>query len=356
ALATGHDDGVLRLWDAARGDLTAALHVTPDEQPTAPVYALAFNPDGTRVAVGGADGRLSTLDLTGGEVVVSWRAGAADVRWVGYSPDGETLAALDAAGTVYVFEAGSGPLRLSYETGASGDSLRRGIPAFTPDGSVLCGIAAAGDAAFFDLTSGTTWQTIPVAAAAAGATPYALLSPNGAHIVTPGEGAALLRDAVSGDVRHRFAAADGTLPIFSPAGGTLLTSTEDGGRALVLAWDTVTGAERFWLDYASPYDTGDHCAGGQWLIDLAYGPGGERLLGVACDGSLLAWDAGTGELLASERLFGGVQWLAGESPAARIDYSRDGRYAVLVAEGVAWVWDIAALTGADSGCFTCRTR
>src|SRR5207248_3094650 len=61
-LATGHDDGVVRLWDAAGHHLVRefALHKRP-------ISAVAFSPDGNRLAVAGEDKLISLWNVADGK-------------------------------------------------------------------------------------------------------------------------------------------------------------------------------------------------------------------------------------------------------------------------------------------------
>ncbi|MGE3310356.1 MAG: protein kinase [Limisphaerales bacterium] len=85
-LATGHDDGRLRVWDLATGQLQRTLsgHLGP-------VIHLAFSADDSQLVSGGADRevRLWSLDVEGESSV--FRGNRADIRQVGISPDQETV-------------------------------------------------------------------------------------------------------------------------------------------------------------------------------------------------------------------------------------------------------------------------
>jgi WD40 repeat protein len=57
-LATASDDGLVRIWDAATGQVTRIFSF-----PTQ-LMALDWSPDGNKIAVGGEDGVLHIIDLT----------------------------------------------------------------------------------------------------------------------------------------------------------------------------------------------------------------------------------------------------------------------------------------------------
>ncbi|MFL5342867.1 MAG: WD40 repeat domain-containing protein [Gemmataceae bacterium] len=60
-IATGHDDGRVRLWNCESQALVAELH-----EHQAPVSALAFSPDGSKLAIAGEDRLIQIVDVKTG--------------------------------------------------------------------------------------------------------------------------------------------------------------------------------------------------------------------------------------------------------------------------------------------------
>src|SRR5690606_21444691 len=91
-LASGSDDGHVRIWDAD----TRRLATTLDTQGLW-VHCLAFSPDGRLVATGCADNRVYLWDAATGTLRRRFRANGFDLFdsgvWdIAFSPDGSRLA------------------------------------------------------------------------------------------------------------------------------------------------------------------------------------------------------------------------------------------------------------------------
>ncbi len=85
-LATGHDDGAVRLWDAAGQRLLRELcgHQRP-------VSALAFSPQGTMLASAGEDKTICLWNVADGQMIGSWRAHTDRIPALAWHPDGVFL-------------------------------------------------------------------------------------------------------------------------------------------------------------------------------------------------------------------------------------------------------------------------
>lgn len=90
-LATGHEDNLIRVWDAANFELIKAFEADGDDRG----YAVAFSPDGKRLASGGPGGEIHIWDLIAGEKRATFKAVDAgnSVYSLAYHPNGKTLGA-----------------------------------------------------------------------------------------------------------------------------------------------------------------------------------------------------------------------------------------------------------------------
>ena len=86
------------------------------------VFAVAFHPDGTRLATGGRDGAVWLWDVARGEEVVRLPGHRSYVWSLAFCPDGATLASGSGDTTVRMWD--TAPLKPRYEARRAAAALR----------------------------------------------------------------------------------------------------------------------------------------------------------------------------------------------------------------------------------------
>ena len=216
--------------------------------------ALAYSPDGTRLAAAGLDGTVRIL-VKATATTETTLTGHTGVGALAYSPDGTRLAAAGHGGTVRIWD----PTTATTETTLTGHTGGVWALAYSPDGTRLAAADHGGTVRIWDPTTATTETTL-TGHTGVGALAY---SPDGT----------------------RLAAADhgGTVRIWDPTTATTET--------------TLTGH-----------------TGMVWA--LAYSPDGTQLAAAGLDGTVRIWDPTTEEcarihgIVAQDALgsYGEVAW------------------------------------------------
>lgn len=99
-LAVGYEAHAIGLWDVQTGKLTKVLDNGKNW-----VLSVAFSPDGQTLAVGGGDGSVNFYDVPSGRKSATPRAHRAFVRAVAFSPSGDQVAAASGDGSVSLWSA-----------------------------------------------------------------------------------------------------------------------------------------------------------------------------------------------------------------------------------------------------------
>jgi WD40 repeat protein len=242
-LVTGGDDGVVRLWDPASGQMAQAL-----KGHTAAIGVLDLTRDGQRLATGSDDGTVRLWDLVSGQANQILDIGA-PVQSVAFSPDGRRLAVAAGPGLpLIIYDTASGR-RAETLVHPEWEIRNPAAPGpvgavYSPDGSRLAialdtQTATGGPIEIWDTQTGERLLVLPELFSV-----YRnglAFSPDGGRLATgaSGAGGAAVWDAATGE--QLLSLSQGGNRIRFSADGQRLLLAAGGAKAGV--WDAATGRE-----------------------------------------------------------------------------------------------------------------
>ena len=313
-LATGHDDGTIRLWDVATKNTTSIL-----EGHRRYIESVTFSPDGRALASASADGTVRIWDVATGTMSVTVRKTSQPIS-VAFSPDGGILAVGWWDGNVTLWDVSA---RRDIATfNGHGDNVY--AVSFNPKGSVLASASNDGTVKLWDLATGNATTLSGHSGQISGMA----FSPDGSTLIS--RSSTLMKKVEVWDVETgRMVARLGTLdcaPIrsiaVSPDGTTLANASFDG---TVTLWDLETGRTVATLPHSIE------------VVSVSISPDGTTLAAGDAERGVYLWDMTTKEK---------IKTLSGLSHSAKsLVFSRRG--ATLAAGtygGAIRLWDVA--TGA----------
>jgi WD40 repeat protein len=148
-LTSGSWDKTIRLWEAATGKEKKALKQSDH------VTALAFSPDGKTLASGRtraseSDERVRVLDAATGEDRAALKGHTSDVGCLAYSADGKLLASGSIDGVIKLWDVAASKERATVK----GDAVSVYSLAFSPDGKLLAAGGSTGAVKLWDVAAG----------------------------------------------------------------------------------------------------------------------------------------------------------------------------------------------------------
>ena len=119
----------IRYWNVADGK-----ELRKSQGHGASVYAVAFSPDGTKLASGSVDKTIRIWNVADGKELHKLDGHPDDIYAIAFSPDGKRLASVGYGGNIYVWDvAGAKPL---FHQHVAPYTMTYGV-AWSPDGSQL---------------------------------------------------------------------------------------------------------------------------------------------------------------------------------------------------------------------------
>ena len=301
-LASGSRDKKVRLWDLTSKDEWVTLRGH-----TGWTNVLAFSPNGEMLASGSTDKTVKLWDTTTGELLAILTGHINGITALAFSPDGKTLVSSSTDGTIRFWQT---------ETGAPVDNLITGhtqsmkAVTFFQGGSTLASVAFNGVITFWDVE--TSQKSAIQDAGYRDWFPTLAFSPNGTKLASVGADSTIIFDGdhgisfSSGRSDHLIRLTDvgtgrelATLPYgkgtddltFSPDGKTVAFS----GFGEIRLWNTETGVEQE-IPLA---DAKTDVFSMPRVTALAFSPNGARLVSGTYHGKIQMWDVVTGGALAA---------------------------------------------------------
>jgi len=127
AASGGLSDGTVQLWDPQTGQhVLTFTQQPPGKQSAKPasndssIWAIAWSPDGTRIASGDALHHVQVWDPLTGKILLTYQKHTGPITALAWSPDGNSLASASDDQTVQVWDATSGKQIQTYTDHAQG--------------------------------------------------------------------------------------------------------------------------------------------------------------------------------------------------------------------------------------------
>ncbi|MFO7661096.1 MAG: protein kinase, partial [Chloroflexota bacterium] len=274
-MLTGTEDGHIRLWDFATGEVLHDLRGHGDA-----VNAVAFSPDGRQALSGSRDKSIRLWDLSSGDLLQTLTGHMNEVSAVAFLPDGRyALSGEDSGslpGEMIVWDLRTGEPIRRFGADLSGEIEGVQSIAISPDGrTVVAGL--------------------------------------GRRIPTQDKNSIGLWDITTGELIEFLEGTELTVNNirFSPDGNLVVAAADDGA---VYTWELTTGQLRQRLD------------GHEGIASaVAISPDGTTALSGAMDGSMIWWDLRTGEIIDRFRDHsGGIGAIEFVDAAQAVSASADG--------------------------------
>jgi WD40 repeat protein len=322
ASATDHDR-TIRLWDVATGEPMRAFTATDPVNDHVDMTAVAFTPDGLKLAAGGGSARARLWEIASGKQLQTY-GGEHSPRAEGLaiSPDGRML--LTADGEVHVYNLANGEHQRKLggnRTDVGGERI-----AISPDGKTVA-LGGVGIVRVWDISSDKEVYNIPTHGGFSGGVAF---SPDGKHFAWGGYGNVVrIWETASGKELHSNSPQGQIFHVgFGPGGTTALVS-----EGTVRVWDMGNGRDPF----APDGRLGERLAGIGSVI--GFSPDGKTIATGGYSIRVRFFDPVTGKEISAFAV-------PPDRPAIRAVFTSDGKHVVFLHDDMRTLshWNLATGT------------
>jgi WD40 repeat protein len=304
-LATGGQDGAVRLWDVATGrrQIGSPLTTPPAGPGTDhPVpHSMAFSPDGKTLAIGSGDGAVRLWDTATRQQIGSpLTVPGGQVISVAFSPDGKRLVTAGSTrndltqsddGTIQLWDTATRQQIGSPLTVPGGQVIS---VAFSPDGRTLAAGSAEGTVRLWDVAG---------------------------------------RRQIGSPLRPLGKVNEVLSVAFSPDGKTLASGDQDG---TVRLWDVAGRRQQIGSPLTGPLGE---------VNSVTFSPDGKTLAAGSAEGVARLWDLATRQQIGSPLTVPGSPLTVPGAQVYSVAFSPDGKtLATGDQDGTVQLWDVAYLT------------
>lgn len=269
-IASGSDDGTIKLWDVASGQELKTLNVPSSST----VYSVTFSPDGKTLAASNLS-KIQLWDVASGKSLKILAGHDSFVNSVAFSPDGQVIASASNDKTVKLWNVVAGK---EFNTLIGHEGWVKSV-AFSPDGKLLASGSFDKTTKLWDVASGNEIRTI-TGEENIGVVAFSL---DGSMIATQGSDSIIIWDVSTGRKINTLSGVTGTLTsiAFSPEGKTLGAIS----RKDVILWDIISGEDvKLFKGHSEA------------VSSVGFSPDGKTIVSGSWDKTVKLWDVDTGKV------------------------------------------------------------
>ena len=292
AIACGHDDNTIRLYDIVRKTEIAVFKGHQER-----INTITYSPDSSKLVSGSADNTIRFWDINKKRELFKLTGFHSQIVELIFSPDGKILASGGYDGTIRFLDPNNGR---ELKVFASGHISSRIGLAFTKDNKKLFSAASNGSVHIWDLNNGTTlpspnvehYDRTEAFAFSADATLYAS---HGADTVVRSRGSNTRTSWLPHSDTHLWSLPHGQNIISLPQGYRALTFSPNNQLLAASStkqtdlWNVQTGTKTFSLDVRQFFTN----------VVVRFSPDGNTLTTGGINGEVHIWDVKSGDKIST---------------------------------------------------------